>query len=209
MESLDALLLMRMVERLLGLLAGALCVVLGYRLFINLPEKTDSSGKVVLPGGVSIWLSRVGPGIFFALFGAAIVAYSFASTVKVTNEQAAPRASTDAPAEALAMRRQEIAAMSARAAKSDTTEQTLIALRITLADLNATIDRLGRDVAPPERDRLIAGLQNAKVLLLRSAWIPTWGDPTRFQSWINSGAILPAPSGMDEPAGLYLAGQTR
>ena len=209
MESLDALLLMRMVERLLGLLAGALCVVLGYRLFINLPEKTDSSGKVVLPGGVSIWMSRVGPGIFFALFGAAIVAYSFASTVKVTNEQAAPRASTDAPAEALAMRRQEIAAMSARAAKSDTTEQALIALRITLADLNATIDRLGRDVAPPERDRLIAGLQNAKVLLLRSAWIPTWGDPTRFQSWINSGAILPAPSGMDEPAGLYLAGQTR
>jgi len=209
MESLDALLLMRMVERLLGLLAGALCVVLGYRLFINLPEKTDSSGKVVLPGGVSIWMSRVGPGIFFALFGAAIVAYSFASTVKVTNEQAAPRASTDAPGEALAMRRQEIAAMSARAAKSDTTEQTLIALRITLADLNATIDRLGRDVAPPERDRLIAGLQNAKVLLLRNAWIPAWGDPTRFQSWINSGAILPAPSGMDEPAGLYLAGQTR
>ena len=29
MESLDALLLMRMAERLLGLLAGGLCVVLG------------------------------------------------------------------------------------------------------------------------------------------------------------------------------------
>ena len=84
-ESLDTLFLMRMVERLLGLLSGALCVVLGYRLFIMLPEKTDSSGKLVLPGGVSIWLSRVGPGIFFALFGAAIVAYSFASTVRVTD----------------------------------------------------------------------------------------------------------------------------
>src|SRR5438445_13716606 len=97
MESLDALLLMRMVERLFGLLAGALCVVLGDRLFINLPEKTDSSGKLVLPGGVSIWLSRVGPGIFFALFGAAIVAYSFASTVKVTSEQtgAASRVASD------------------------------------------------------------------------------------------------------------------
>ena len=43
MDSVDAMLLMRMVERLLGLLSGALCVVLGYRLFINLPEKTDSS----------------------------------------------------------------------------------------------------------------------------------------------------------------------
>jgi hypothetical protein len=211
MDSVDAMLLMRMVERLLGLLSGALCVVLGYRLFINLPEKTDSSGKVVLPGGVSIWLSRVGPGIFFALFGAAIVAYSFASTVRVTNEQSAAssQASSDTPGAALAMRRQEIAAMSARAAKSDATEQMLNDLRGSMTDLNAAIDRLGRNVAPPERDRLVAGLQNAKVLLLRSAWIPAWGDPARFQSWINSGAILPAPAGMDEPAGLYLAGQTR
>src|SRR3984885_4131844 len=92
MEYLDALLLMRMVERLLGLLAGGLCIVLGYRLFMKLPDKTDSSGKVVLPGGVSIWLSRVGPGLFFALFGAAIVAYSFTSAVKVTNEQTGPSA---------------------------------------------------------------------------------------------------------------------
>ena len=120
MDSVDAMLLMRMVERLLGLLSGALCVVLGYRLFINLPEKTDSSGKVVLPGGVSIWLSRVGPGIFFALFGAAIVAYSFASTVRVTNEQSTcPRGHRPThQATALAMRRQEIAAMSPRAAQA-------------------------------------------------------------------------------------------
>jgi hypothetical protein len=209
MDSIDAMLLMRMVERLLGLLSGALCVVLGYRLFINLPEKTDSAGKVVLPGGVSIWLSRVGPGIFFALFGAAIVAYSFASTVRVTNEQNVPRASSDTPGEALAMRRQEIAAMAGRAARSDTSEQTIIELRGAMADLNAAIDRLGRDAAPPERDRLIAGLQNAKVLLLRGAWVAAWGDPARFQSWINGGAQLPAPAGMDVPAGLYLAGQPR
>ena len=209
MDSVDAMLLMRMVERLLGLLSGALCVVLGYRLFINLPETTDSSGKVVLPGGVSIWLSRVGPGIFFALFGAAIVAYSFASTVRVTNEQSVPRASSDTPGEALAMRRQEIAAMSPRAAQAAAGEKALIELRGALADLNVTIDKLTRDAAPPERDRLIAGLQNAKMLLLRGAWQPTWGDPARFQSWINSGALLPAPAGMDEPAGLYLAGQTR
>lgn len=99
--------------------------------------------------------------------------------------------------------------MSARAVKAPANEEALIQLRAVLADLNATIDRLGRDAAPPERDRLIAGVQNAKVLLLRSAWNPAWGDPARFQSWINSGAILPAPAGMDEPAGLYLAGQTR
>jgi hypothetical protein len=214
MESLDALLLMRMAERLLGLLAGGLCVVLGYRLFVKLPEKTDSSGKVVLPGGVSIWLSRVGPGIFFALFGAAIVAYSFASAVKVTNEQTgpSPRASAATTGEVPTTSRQEIAAMSDRSAepaKGEARRQQLMVLRGTLADLNATIDRLGRDAASPDRDRLVVGLQMAKQLLLRGAWDSAWGDPARFQSWINTGAVPPAPAGMDEPAGLYLAGQTR
>jgi len=214
MESLDALLLMRMVERLLGLLAGGLCIVLGYRLFIKLPDKTDSSGKVVLPGGVSIWLSRVGPGIFFALFGAAIVAYSFASAVKVTNEHTSPssRASTGTTAETPATSRQEIAAMSDRSAEPERREarrQQLMVLRGTLADLNATIDRLGHDAASPDRDRLVVGLQMAKMLLLRGAWDSAWGDPARFQSWINTGAVPPAPAGMDEPVGLYLAGHAR
>ena len=211
MESFDALLMTRMAERLLGLLAGVLCVVLGYRLFVRLPEKTDSAGKVVLPGGISIWMSRVGPGCFFALFGAAIVAYSFTSAVKVSDERLAPsaRPAGDGQNEATALRKQEISAMTARSARSDNAEQTIAELRGAMADLNAAIDRLGRDTAPPERDRLIAGLQNAKVQLLRGAWVAAWGDPARFQAWINSGAQLPAPAGMDVPAGLYLAGQPR
>jgi len=220
MESVDALLLMRMVERLFGLLAGALCVVLGYQLFVRLPEKSDSSGKIVLPGGINIWLSRVGPGIFFALFGAGIVAYSFASTVRVTSEHtampvraAAGASSAEAAAPAIvASSRQEISAMSDRSggrAKREQREEQLTYLRLTLANLNAAIDRLQRDTQPPERDRLVAGLQGAKLLLLRESWDTAWGDPARFQAWINSGAVLPAPSGMDEPAGLYLTGQTR
>src|SRR5262245_13969419 len=128
MEMVDALLLMRMVERLFGLLAGGLCVVLGYQLFIRLPEKADSSGKVILPGGVSIWLSRVGPGIFFALFGVAIVAYSFASAVRVTDEQtvtpASMRASVGATTQAVvASSRREISAMSDRSGARTTREE--------------------------------------------------------------------------------------
>jgi hypothetical protein len=213
MESPDALLLMRMVERLLGLLAGGLCVVLGYRLFINLPDKTDAGGKVVLPGGVSIWLSRVGPGIFFALFGAAIVGYSFASTVKVTTEQvgSASKAAPGAAGETPVVSRQEIAAMTGRSgspAGKGAREQQLTVLRGAMADLNATIARLERDTAAPERDRLVVGLQTTKMLLLRGFWDPAWGDPARLQSWINTGASLPAPAGMEEPAGLYLAGRS-
>lgn len=212
MEVVDALLLMRMAERLLGLLAGGLCVVLGYQLFIRLPEKSDSSGKVILPGGVSIWLSRVGPGIFFALFGVAIIAYSFASTVRISEQTAVPvQASPGATTEALASSRREISAMSDRSARAtrEEREEQLGYLRLALANLNAAIDRLQRDTQPPERERLVAGLQGAKMLLLRGSWDTPWGDPARFQAWVNSGAVLPAPSGMDIPAGLYLTGQTR
>jgi hypothetical protein len=211
MEMVDALLLMRMAERLLGLLAGGLCVVLGYRLFIMLPEKADSSGKVILPGGISIWLSRVGPGIFFALFGAAIIGYSFASTVRVSEQTAAPVQASESPT-TLASSRREISAMSDRSgprASREEREEQLTYLRLALSNLNAAIDRLQRDTQPPERERLVAGLQGAKMLLLRGSWDTPWGDPARFQSWVNSGAVLPAPSGMDIPAGLYLTGQTR
>ncbi|MBS0527445.1 MAG: hypothetical protein JSS04_27715 [Proteobacteria bacterium] len=210
---MDALLLMRMAERLLGLLAGGLCVVLGYQLFIRLPDKADSAGKVILPGGVSIWLSRVGPGIFFALFGVAIIAYSFASTVRISEQTAAPvQASADTPTTTLASSRREISAMSDRSGQRvarEEREEQLTYLRLALANLNAAIDRLQRDTQPPERERLVAGLQGAKMLLLRGNWDTSWGDPARFQAWVNSGAVLPAPSGMDIPAGLYLTGQTR
>ena len=213
MDVVDALLLMRMTERLLGLLAGALCVVLGYQLFIRLPEKSDSSGKVILPGGVSIWLSRVGPGIFFALFGVAIIAYSFASTVRVSEQTDAPvvQAAATGATTTLAASRREISAMSDRSSRTtrEEREEQLTYLRLALSNLNAAIDRLQRDTQPPERDRLVGGLQSAKMLLLRGHWDTPWGDPARFQAWVNSGAVPPAPAGMDIPAGLYLTGQTR
>ena len=45
----------------------------------------------------------------------------------------------------------------------------------------------------------------------RTTWlvVTRWRDEESFQAWVNSGAALPAPAGMDIPAGLYLTGQTR
>src|ERR1700719_1192457 len=77
----DISFLTRMGERIIGVLIGGMCVYLGYSLFKKIPNKTNSSGKLILPGGVSIWLSRVGPGTFFALFGAAIVITAFTQGV--------------------------------------------------------------------------------------------------------------------------------
>ena len=130
-----------------------------------------------------------------------------------TAAPASMRASASAATQAVvASSRREISAMSDRSGARTTREEReeqLTYMRLTMANLNAAIDRLQHDSQPPERERLVAGLQGAKMLLLRTSWDQTWGDPARFQAWVNSGAILPAPSGMDEPAGLYLSGQTR
>src|SRR6516225_4934007 len=73
---------LRLTERILDVLIGGISIYLGYRLFLALPEKTDSNGKFVLPGNISVHLSRVGPGIFFALFGAIVVALSLHDSIQ-------------------------------------------------------------------------------------------------------------------------------
>src|SRR5262245_63937053 len=80
--------ILRAGERILAVFIGGLSMFLGYHLFLNLPNPTtDSEGKVMLPGGISIYLSRVGPGVFFALFGAIVVGMSFRYSIRYSKEE--------------------------------------------------------------------------------------------------------------------------
>lgn len=88
---MDAIAL-RSAERILAIAIGGLAVYLGYRLFLALPEQANSEGKVVLPGNISVYLSRVGPGAFFALFGAIVVASSLYFSIKYSAQTTASRA---------------------------------------------------------------------------------------------------------------------
>jgi hypothetical protein len=65
----------RHLERLVIALSGALAIWLGYRLFLNTPLAEKGSGKLLLPGGLSLFIPSVGPGVLFALFGLAVLAY--------------------------------------------------------------------------------------------------------------------------------------
>ena len=76
--------IMRMIERLLGVILGGLSIILGFFLFKLIPHQTDSEGKFIFPGG-SVHLTRTGPGIFFALFGCLIIFWSFTNPIKTGN----------------------------------------------------------------------------------------------------------------------------
>src|SRR5690349_7395409 len=72
---------LRLSERILDIFIGGISIYLGYRLFFKISAKTDSTGKIMLPGNISIYLTRVGRSVLFALFGAMVVAQSLHSAI--------------------------------------------------------------------------------------------------------------------------------
>lgn len=66
----------RSIERIIIILIGGLSVYLGWALF-KLPIPSDS-GAEIKHGQLQIVLRRIGPGVFFALFGTAVTVFSIA-----------------------------------------------------------------------------------------------------------------------------------
>src|SRR4051794_33806218 len=94
---------------MLAVMIGGLSIFLGYRLFIKLPERTDSSGKLVLPGGISVFVSRVGPGVFFCVFGVVVLVMALQNGLQLNTTQNAanlPNADTATGSPAVVYQRQ-------------------------------------------------------------------------------------------------------
>src|SRR5689334_5936585 len=62
----------RGVERVIIVAVAALCISLGYALFQSVPTDHESGGKFEF-ANAKIVLSKVGPGVFFALFGSLVL----------------------------------------------------------------------------------------------------------------------------------------
>lgn len=210
----------RALERLIGMVIGGGSIYLGYRLFMSLPQrKSDSEGKVELPGGISIYVSRVGPGVFFALFGTAIVALSFVNALRwegpvrvtavpppqrmeVAGTQSAA-APVDAPAAYAAA---DTGSFSYVTGNSDGTQvslerdavvrdlRTLKGLETAL-DTYATSGNLPLEAA--QADSLLIALPRIKRLMLHGVWDPDWGSYGEFASWVRQGTFSDPPAGLD------------
>src|SRR4051794_35002274 len=79
-------LLLRFLERITVELIGGLSIYLGYRLFLKVPEYKDNEGKLTLPWNISIVMTRVGPGVFFALFGVLAICLSLIRPLSVESK---------------------------------------------------------------------------------------------------------------------------
>jgi hypothetical protein len=185
--------IIRGVERLLGVLIGGFTVYLGFRLFLALPRKTDSSGRVTLPGGVNIYLSRIGPGAFFAIFGCTLVAISFLQQVRVDRvRHTTPEETTSAVTEE---KQSYLGAGSA--VQGASAEQRAIQLkdvRTTLASLNQFAPPRLEQMPASDRNTLRLALEQSKLALVGSVWDSSWGSYSAFREWVRGGRLTPLPN---------------
>jgi len=196
----------RGIERIIAVLIGGGTIYLGYRLFLNVPEQKNSEGKLVLPKGISVYLSRVGPGVFFALFGAAVLSLSFYFQLKKPGIATLARAPIGIE-ESIGL--SYIAATQGIADKQ-TLESARAEVRKKIRTLNQLVTRFREEtesgkvqIEEGTRADLLIALPDIKLALIFTVWTDEWGDFRLFANWINKGASGSPPAGTEEAAHLY------
>ena len=184
---------LRLIERILAVLIGGVSIVLGYRLFIKLPKQKDSSGKVTLPGDISIFFSRVGPGVFFSLFGAAVVVVSLQHGLEldVANRASVTAESTEKTASV------KVRYMGDGAGEPDPARRDALRVeaRRTIAELNRFPTLLASTVDASRRTDVAQAVRESKLALMGMVWGADWGDFLKFRNWVNDGETDPVPPG--------------
>jgi len=196
-------------QRILSILIGGMLVYFGYRLFLSVPGKRGrdgGSGEFSLGRGSKVKLSKVGPGVFFAIFGAGLIAYSFAKPMKVNIPavQSAPNAANSPSAQTTPSAATGVLATSGfsyigavsapetdedRARMRTETQEDIIVLNRTLDHANAS-----------ERPQLERAVVKAKVALMEPLWAEDWGELKDFRDWLAKGG---SPPDKTQPAADY------
>jgi hypothetical protein len=182
--SLIAVVLTRATERILLVLVGALAIYLGYLLFRNIPNATRGArgeGKIELPGGVSIFLTRIGPGVFFALFGIAVIGYSVSKPIQFGLPAGPAEGSTTVVSGGViysgAAQRDAAAALRPVAPVAGPEPE------IVVAKLNGMYEDAQKRLNTPAAAELATMVRAAKYAVMLGRWKPEWGDREKFARW--------------------------
>jgi len=169
--SINDIVSLRLLERLIAVVIGGTAIYFGYKLFLMLPSQSDSSGKIQIPG-VSVILTKVGPGVFFAAFGAIIVYQSLISPLKVET----PHVKVSGALEEV--RKVESTIDTGHEA------QKISKIRETIQMLNCLETIAVKKTGLLRSDDVEEPIREAKIALLEKIWNPTkWGNKEDFKSW--------------------------
>lgn len=191
------------IQHIVTILVGMSSVYLGYRLFLNMPKRREGETKLDLPGGVSILLSRVGPGVFFALFGAAMIVYSITKPLEV-RDIAEHVVTADGGNSSKRGRSLTGLGPATDAKATDAAAHLTIPRSVIIGRLNAILAEAEKTKSGSELLDLQIAVKEAKLALLREAWSSEWGDYDRFHRWITERfGQGTAPEGLELAVQLY------
>lgn len=202
---------LRHLERLFVVCSGMLSIWLGYRLFLAMPSAARGDGEIKLPGGISIFLSRVGPGVFFALFGAMVVAFALHEAVKInTSTPVAQTVAGAAPPKAAAGETFEYSGIASASSSGEVHAAEQMNAVATVGQLARLSDALGAPAARAVEHRSDAriALGDARVRLMAGVWDDhAWGPIAAFRLWWENGEADPPPQGVAAAARVYRGGK--
>jgi hypothetical protein len=180
----------RAAERILLVLVGAVSVYLGYRLFVRIPNANRSEGKFELPGGVSIFMTRIGPGVFFALFGVAVIGYSVTRPV----EFALP---TDQKGAITFSGLGQGSPNRSGATESPSPTDDIVVAgaepRSVVAHLNGILENARQTMSGSAADEFAQAIRAAKYAVMLGDWDPDWGDRNAFAAWARGNGTEDPP----------------
>lgn len=187
--------------RLLQIGAGVLLCVLGYRLFARVPT-ADSGADISVAAQFKLNFTKIGPGVFFALFGAAVLVQALANPLRLERQAAAgqppaPAASAASSAQAGAGgsggERLMITGATSTAVITVSPPFDEAALTQHLRFANGLPDLLKPGLSMDRRVAFENSQRELKLVLMRAGWRSEWGDRAAFDAWVLD-RRAPAPS---------------
>ena len=201
---------LRVIERVLAVAIGGLSIYLGYRLFVRMPNLPRGEAKASLPGGVSIALSRIGPGVVFSGFGIVVVALSLYRGLTISESaelrQVAATGADSARADSAPLGRSRATRVinylgpSVDGVDSAQRARRREDARRTVEDLDA-LRALVKHAAPDQQGDMERAIRDAKVATLGMVWDGDWGDFATFHNWVvDMRESEPVPPGVEASA---------
>jgi hypothetical protein len=185
-------------ERLVNSVIGGFAIYLGYRLFLTAPRtrtaRANGTARINAPGNFSVYLTHIGPGVFFALFGAAVL---IASVYKGVNY----RGSNDWSGLSGAMSPGDSARL--------TGQQRAAARKVIAQDiaaLNEVLTALPPNLAADQQADIQLAVPRIKLELMKTVWNTDWGDEDGFRKWVEQGAVGPPPDKLAKAAEFFNLG---
>ena len=210
-------LLARWSERLVIALIGALSIYLGY-LLCKMPLGQLSDAELAFGKSATFIVRRVGPGFFFALFGAAIVGFSLKMQMRFIAQEPSPSpASLPGAKDGTVLRKTPGGSSFLYAVLPGGVfdNQAVQSARSQLIIDFRTLDQLCSAIASADAEERVviskedrADFRNAvprvKQALMSTVWEDDWGDYAAFTSWVRGDQSETPPEGLEAPTRFYL-----